>query len=51
MTAGVLKQDPNTQNIKKNAIYQDKTQPANFRGNPLYQAQTKLKKQLHGEKR
>ena len=35
------------------AIYQDKTQPANVRGNPLYQAKNKqtLKQQLNGEKR
>ena len=38
MTAGVLKQDPNTQKVQKNAIYCDKTQTANVRGNPLYQA-------------
>ena len=31
--------DPNTQKVQKNAIYWDKAkQPANFRGNPLYQA-------------
>ena len=40
MTASVLKQDPNTQKIQKNAIHWDKTQPANFRGNPFF----KLKK-------
>ena len=32
MTTSVLKLDPNTQNVQKNAIYQDKTQYANFRG-------------------
>ena len=38
MTASILKQDPNTEKVEKNAIYQDKSQHANFRGNPLYQA-------------
>ena len=38
MTASVLKQDPNTQKVQWNAIYQDETQHANFLGNPLYQA-------------
>ena len=38
MTANILKQDPNTWNVQKNAIYLDKTQYANCRGNPLYQA-------------
>ena len=38
MTASVLKQDPNTQKIKNNAIYYDKKQHANFRGKPLFQA-------------
>ena len=39
MTASVLKQDPNTQKVQKTAIiYKDKTQHANFRGSPLYQA-------------
>ena len=28
----------NTQKVQKNAVYKDKTQHANFRGNPLYQA-------------
>ena len=36
MTASVRKQDPNTQKIQKNAIHWDKTQPANFRGNPFF---------------
>ena len=35
MTAWVLKQDPNTKG-SKNAIYQDKTQIANFQGSPLF---------------
>ena len=30
MTASVLKQDPMTQKVQTNAIYQDKTQQANF---------------------
>ena len=38
MTASVLKQDSNTTKVQKNAICEDKTQYANFRGNPLYQA-------------
>ena len=38
MSASVLKQDPNTEKVQKNAIYWDKTKPANFRGNPLCQA-------------
>ena len=38
MTASILKQDPNTQKAEKNVIYFDKTQHANFLGNPLYQA-------------
>ena len=36
MTASVLKQDPNTETVPKNAIYWDKTKPANVRGYPLY---------------
>ena len=35
MTANILRQDPNTQKVQKNAIYQDKTQHANFRKNPV----------------
>ena len=46
MTASVLKQDPNTYNIQKNAIYEDKTQNENFRVNPFYQAKKKKKKKL-----
>ena len=38
MTASILKQVPNTSEIQKNTVYQDKTQHANFLGNPLYQA-------------
>ena len=30
MTASVLKQDPNTRKVHKNAICWDKTEPANF---------------------
>ena len=37
MTASVLKQDPNTEKVKKNVLYQDQTTPANFQGNPLCQ--------------
>ena len=37
MAASVLKQDPNTSNVKKIAIYDGKTQQANFRGKPLFQ--------------
>ena len=48
MTASVLKQDRNT-----HAIFSDKKQHENLRGNPLYQAQykTTLKQQINGEKR
>ena len=42
MTASVRKQDPNTQKFEKNAIYYHKTQHANFRCNPLYQATKQL---------
>ena len=28
----------NTYKDQKNAVYYDKTQPANFRGNPIFQA-------------
>ena len=51
MTASLLKQDPNTRNVQRDAI--DKKQHENFRGNPLYQAQykTTLKQQINGEKR
>ena len=38
MTASILKQDPDTEKIQKNAIYEDKTEHTNFQGNPLYQA-------------
>ena len=38
MTASFLKQNPNTQNIKKNAIGYDKTQLANFQGKAFFQA-------------
>ena len=38
MTASILKQDPNTQKVVKNAIYEDKTQHVYFGGNPLIQA-------------
>ena len=38
MTASVLNQDPKRTKVQNNAIYCDKTQHANFRGNPLYQA-------------
>ena len=39
-TTSVLKQDPNThKKVKKNAVYYDRTQPANFRGNPLFKLQ------------
>ena len=38
MTAGVLKEDPNTERVKKNAIHFDERQHANFRANPLFQA-------------
>ena len=36
MTASVLKQDPNTEKVKKNAIYCDKTRHANSRGKPPF---------------
>ena len=38
MTACILKQDPNAQEVKKNAICCDKTQPAIFWDKPLFQA-------------
>ena len=38
MAASVLKQDPHTRRVKKNAIDCDKIQHANFRSSPLYQA-------------
>ena len=38
MIASVLKQNPTTKKVQKNAIYQDKTKAANVRGNPLCQA-------------
>ena len=39
MTAGVLKQDPNTKRFKRTLIYfNTDTQYTNFRGNPFYQA-------------
>ena len=41
-----FKGDPNTQKLKKNAIYYDKTQHANFRGYPPFQA-TKQQQQQH----
>ena len=36
MTAGILKQDPNTDNVEKNSIYYDKTQHANVQGRPFF---------------
>ena len=36
MTASILKQDPNTAKVQKNAIYWDKTQAVDFGNNPLY---------------
>ena len=38
MTTNILKQDPNTSKVKKNTVYYDKTQHANFQGKPLFQA-------------
>ena len=38
MTTSILKQDPNTWKMKKNAIYYNKTWHANFQGKPLFQA-------------
>ena len=38
MTASVLKQDQDTQNVQKNAIYWDKNTICKFSGNPLSQA-------------
>ena len=50
MTASVLKQDPNTWKVQKNAAYYDKTQHANFRGNPLYRSiKITLKQQRNAE--
>ena len=48
MTASVLKQDPNAQKVKKNAVSYDRTQRAHFRGNLLFRA---TKQELNGEKR
>ena len=39
MSARVLKQNPNTQRVKKNTIYYNKTQPADFWCKPLFQAE------------
>ena len=50
MTASIPKQDPNTWKIKKNTVYYDKTQHANFQGNPLFQATKPLEQQLSSEK-
>ena len=37
MTASVLKQDPNTQKVKKKVVYYyGNTQPAHFQGNPFF---------------
>ena len=47
MTASIPKQDPNTQKVQKNAVYEDKIQHANFQSNPLYQA---TKQQSNGKK-
>ena len=44
MIGSILKQDPNTRKVKKNAIYEDKTQRANIWGNPPYPA---TKQHLH----
>ena len=44
MAASVLKQDPHTRRVKKNATDCDKIQHANFRDSPLYQAKKKKKK-------
>ena len=37
MTASVLKQDPDTGKVQKNAMYEDNTKPANSWGNSLCQ--------------
>ena len=45
MTTGVLKQDPNTRKVKKNATYYDKTQQCECLGiRPFFQA---IKQQLN----
>ena len=36
MTNSILNQDPNIRKFKKNAIYYDKTQHANFGGKSLF---------------
>ena len=43
-------QDPDAYKVKKNAIYYDKTQRANFRSKSLFQAIQQLKQQWNGEK-
>ena len=60
MTASILKQAPNTWKVQSNAVYQDKTQHANFRGTKRHLNSEKrqkndmrlsaLKQQLNGEK-
>ena len=46
MTNSILNQDPNIRKFKKNAIYYDKTQHANFGGKSLFWA---IKQQFNSE--
>jgi len=46
MTAIILKQDPNTKKVKKNSVYYDKIQHANFWATRLFQA---TKQHFNGE--
>ena len=49
-TASVLKQDENTCQVKKNGIYSDKTQQANFSGQTAFSSyKTALKQPLNDE--
>ena len=51
MTDSVVKQDPNTEKVQKNAIHCDKTQHANSRGKPLFFKLFQRKKEKEKEKR
>ena len=47
MTGSVVKQDPNTQKVKNNAIYYGKAQHGNFQGISFFKAT--LQPELKGE--
>ena len=50
MTVSVLKQDPNTQNVQKNAIYSDKIHNMRIFGVIRFiDYKTTLRRQLNGE--